>query len=413
MPIKSAHPYCRWTALAVFASATSLALPAQAQTDDAVPFYAGGSLGVSHVSNLFRQAGTSNSDTVVSTGLLAGLDQKFGRQHFTADGSLQHNRYSSNSGLNNEAYNLRSALNWATVGDLSGTLSASSSRSLADFNIGGGVDPIFKKNIESNNEYVALVRLGLATRYSVEAGWTHHRHDFSAAEYDRFVFHQNTGSLGLYATPGGNLRLGLVARHTRGQYPRYPVGIIFNPDVLAFQIVSAPDDFSRNDVDFTTHWDTGGSSTLDTRLSSSHLKHGLSVLPDFNGTTGAIGWNWQPTTKLQLGLQYSRDTGQDSRVQASDVNRIYNNWRLNGLYALTGKISLNASVGSVRNRSTSATQQANGFENNKAYSLGTRWALSRGISFACQYDYASRDSSIPQYIYNASSYGCTGQAILY
>lgn len=392
----------------------ALAPSVQAQTDDATPFYAGGSLGVSHVSNVFRQPNTNNSDTVVSAGLLAGLDQRFGRQHLTVDGVLQNNRYATNSDLNNQSYSLRSALAWQTVGRLSGTLSATSSRSLADFNIGGGVDPIFKKNTERNDEYAALVRLGVLTRYSLEAGWTRKQRDFSAPEYDRFAYSQNTGQLGVYAMPGGNLRLGLVGRHTKGQYPRYPTGLVFNPATLKFELRSEPDDYTRNDFDFTTNWDTGGSSSLNTRLSRSRLRHSLDNLRDFSGTTGAVGWNWRPTGKIQLGVQYSRDTGQESTGLAADVNRLYTSWRLSGSYALTGKLSLNASAN--RNRSHRAgdasVQLPEAFDNDKAYSLGLSWALSRGLNLSCQYNHASRDSSVPQYIYSASSYGCTGQAIV-
>jgi len=414
MPTKPARLSRRRTALAALASAAVLAPLAQAQTDDASPFYVGGSLGVAHVSNVFRQPNTNNSDTVVSAGLLAGLDQRFGRQHLTLDGVLQNNRYATNSDLNNQSYSLRSALAWQTVGHLSGTLSATSSRSLADFNIGGGVDPIFKKNTERNDEYAALVRLGVLTRYSLEAGWTRKQRDFSAPEYDRFAYSQNTAQFGVYAMPGGNLRLGLVGRHTRGQYPRYPTGLVFNPATLKFEVRSEPDDYTRNDFDFTTNWDTGGSSSLNTRLSRSRLRHSLDALRDFSGTTGAVGWNWRPTGKIQLGVQYSRDTGQESTGLAADVNRLYTSWRLSGSYALTGKLSLNASTN--RNRShragDAAIQLPEAFDNDKAYSLGLSWALSRGLNLSCQYNRASRDSSVPQYVYSASSYGCTGQAII-
>ena len=240
-----------WVQFVTFAAVATLTPLTQAQTDDVAPFYVGGSLGVSHVSNVYRQADSTNSDTVVSAGLLGGLDERFGRQRFKLDGTLQDNRYSTNRDLNNQSYTLRTALDWQTIGNLSGTLSAKSDRSLADFNVGNGIDPIFKKNIERNDEYQAVARLGVATRYSVESSWEHRRRGFSAEEYDRFAFNQDTGSLGLYATPGGNVRLGLVGRHTKGHYPRYPVGIALDPDTLKFVVVSAPDDFTRNDIDFT------------------------------------------------------------------------------------------------------------------------------------------------------------------
>lgn len=405
---------CRALPAALFA-ALALCRPAAAQTDDSTPFYVGGSLGVSHVSNLYRQADATNSDTVVSTGLLGGVDHRYGRQHLKLDGSVQDNRYSTNKGLNNQSYAASATLDWQTVGDLSGTIYAKSDRALADFNIGSGVDPIFKKNTESNDTYQAIARLGVASRYSLEGGYTYARRNFTATEYDRFVYRQGATSLGLYATPAGNVKLGLVGRRTRGQYPRYPVGIGLDPTTLKLVVITSPNDYTRDDVDFTTHWSTGGSSSLDTRISRSRLHNSLDTLSGFSGTTGALGWNWQATAKLLLNLQVSRDTGQESQVRAADVNRVYTTWQARGSYALTGKVSLTAGASSNRNNRSSASGATvfDAFENNQAYNVGLRWALSRSFTLGCQYDHASRDSSVPQYVYSANSYGCSGQAILY
>lgn len=416
MPIKPLRLCHRWAPLAPVVAALLSTQAVQAQTDDATPFYVGGSLGASRVSNVYRQSSAANNDTVVSAGLLGGIDQKLGRQHLTLDGSLQNNRYSENRDLNNRSHSLRGALNWQTVGNLSGLLSAKSDHSLADFNIGSGIDPITKKNIEREDEYQAIVRLGVATRYTLEGGLTHRRRDFSASEYDRFDYRQDTGSVGLYATPAGNVRLGLAARRTKGHNPHYPVGLTLDPVTLQFVVVSAPNDYTRDDFDFTTRWSTGGSSTLNTRISRSKTKNSLSTrLRDFSGTTGSVGWNWQPTGKLQFNLQYARDTGQESVVSAADLNRVYTSWQLGAGYALTSKISLNAKAS--RNRatrsSTAGVAVSDALDDFKSYNVGLRWAFTRGISLGCQYDHASRDSSVAQYVYSASSYGCTTQVIFY
>lgn len=410
MPIEPTLPF-RLYALALLACS----LPAAAQTDERVPFYVGATLGVTHVSNVYRQAGTPNSDTVVSTGLVGGLDQRFGRQQLTLDGSLQNNRYAESRALDYRSHSLRGAFNWQTVGNLSGTLSARSDRSMADFNIGSGVAPLFKKNIESVDEYQALARLGVTTRYTVEAGWAQRQRRFSAAEYDRFAYRQNTGSLGVYATPAGNVRLGLVGRHTTGHNPRYPTGVAIDPDTLQLRVVSERNDYTRDDLDFTTRWSTGGSSSLDTRVSRSRTRNGLEQLRDFSGTTGSLGWNWQPTAKLQLNLQLARDTGQETLVRTADLNRVYTTWQIGGNYALTSKLYLSgrASSSNARRSGDAGTPVADALDDTRAYNIGLRWAVARGFSLGCQYDHINRDNSVPEYAYTASSYGCTGQAILY
>lgn len=415
MPTKPNH-LPRTGRLAAAIAIMAVANVASAQTDDAAPFYAGGSLGVSHVSNVYRQSNAPNSDTVISAGVLAGVDQRLGRQHLTLDGALQNNRYSTNSELNYRSHSLRGALNWQTVGNLSGVLSAKSDRSLADFNIGNGVTPIFRKNIESNDEYRAIARLGVGTRYQLEGGWTQRRRDFSAEQYDRFVYRQNTGSLGLYATPAGNVRLGLVGRHTKGHHPRYPTGFFtLDPETLLPRDITARNDYTRDDVDLTARWTAGGHSTLNARLSRSRTSNSMDQLRDFSGTTGSVGWGWRPTAKLQLDLQYTRDTGQENTVRSGDLNRVYTSWQLNTSYALTGKLSLSAGANSnsARRAADSGVVLSDALDDTKSYNLGLRWAFSRGFTLSCQYDHTSRDSSVAQYVYTANSYGCTGQAVIY
>jgi hypothetical protein len=368
---------------------------------------------VTQVSNIYRVSSGSSSDRVTSAGLLAGVDTRLGRQHLTFDGSLQDNRYADKTDLNNRSYSLRAALDWQTVGRLSGTVSASSNRSLAQFNLGSVVDQDFQKNIERNDEYGAVARLGVGTRYSVEASLSHRKHDFSNAVYDRFVFNQDAGGVSLYATPGGNVRLGLAVRRTEGNYPRYPRYLPGTPIRLGSDSI----DYSRSDVDFTTLWTTGGSSQFNTRISNSRTTYDLNSvgLRDFHGTTGAVGWTWQATAKVLLSLQYARDSGQETQVQAADVNRVYNSWQLTGRYAVTGKLSVNAGAASTRSRSVvdSLNNTSEGFDNNNSYNLGLQWAFSRGLSMGCQYNHSNRDSNVGVYAFSASSYGCTGQILLY
>ena len=194
--------------------------------------------------------------------------------------------------------------------------------------------------------------------------------------------------------PGGNVKLGLVARHTKGQHPRYPIFFLgLSRSVLRPTTTRATTSTSR------PTGATGGSSTLNTRTQpqprgeqSGQPRHAS----DFSGTTGSVGWNWRPTAKIQLGLQYTRDTGQETTDQPVDVNRIYTSWQLNGSYALTAKLGLNANASrnGSRRDADSGAQLADAFDNDKVYGIGLRWAYSRGLSLSCQYNRASRDSSI-------------------
>ena len=136
---------------------------------------------------------------------------------------------------------------------------------------------------------------------------------------------------------------------------------------------------------------------------------------DFTRTTGAASWNWRPTAKIRLGAQYTRDTGQEFQAITGDVNRAYAGWRVNASYALSSKVSFSGSA--TRNRShreaDSGAALSDAFDNDQSYSLGVNWAVSRGISLSCQYNRASRDSSVVQYTYSAHSLGCSSQLLFY
>jgi hypothetical protein len=396
----------RLSSLAMLALALSgPCLPAWAQGSS--PYYLGGSLGLTRVSNLYREANTSNDDTVTSLGLLAGIDQTLGRQRLSVDASMQDNRYSSNSALDNRSYSLRAGLDWQTVANLSGTLGASTSRSLADFNIGRGADLIRSRNQERNDQANFLARLGGLGRYSVEAGLNYRQRDFSAVEYDRFVYHQTESTLGAYATPGAHLRLGLVGRRTQGTSPRYPR--FFNGVLNGTEA----NDYRRNDIDLTTRWEISPASTLSLRLSRSSIDNSLDSVRDFSGTTGAVGATWQASPRLWLSVQASRDTGQETSVRGADLDRVYRAIELNANYTLTAKIALTASARRSRSSSVTALSPQDAFDNDSNYGLGARWAYSRSLSLSCRANHSSRDSSTPLYSYSANSTGCVAQTIFY
>jgi len=375
---------------------------------EANPYYLGGSLGVTRVSNVYRTSTDENSDTVTTASLLAGVDQQIGRQHLTINGTLQQNHYATNSLLNNNGYSLRSNLDWATVGNLSGTLSASATRQLANYNAAGaGVQPVFAKNIENDRQYQALARLGLVTRWSVEASYTHNSQEFSLIEYSALNFSQDAGSLGLVYRPSDLLRLGLAFRHTEGEYPQYPLSIDGG-----FTRFFVDDTFKRNDVDFTGDWKLTGSSHVTTRLSWTNNRHEPAETMNYRGLTGSLGWDYDPGGRWTLSSKLTRDTGSQVSDLGPSQNRVGNTLQLNTSYALTSKIALTGSA-SERRGTYRNTGAAEGFQNDHSVSVGTQFAYSRSLSLSCQAYRTGRSSSVSFNNFNATGVGCTAQALVY
>lgn len=400
-------PKILWSTCLIALSAITAA-PAFAE---ASPYYYGGGLGLTHVSNIYREAGGGNSDTIATASLLAGLDQRLGRARVFADLSLQHNRYQDNSSLNNQSYSLKGGLDFATVERISGTLSGSKTRALATYNVANGVNPIFKKNIEDNDSIDAVMRLGLVARYSLEAGVGYRTRTFSANEYAALEYRQKRASAGLIYRPSSDLRLGIAARQTRGEFPRYSlVGGVYQAS-----------EYKRNDIDLTGRWVLSGASNLEGRVSSGKSTQTSGVGRDFSGVTGQLTWNWLPTARWNLSTTVIRDTGlETSFVNANignltlDQNRLTTALQFNGGYELTSKIYLNAgaSLNKTDRVNEFLAQRSNDYERDTAYNFGARYQYSRGVQFSCQLSHQARGSNTPLYVYSANSYGCSGQLIL-
>ena len=396
-------------AVRLIASFAALTLPLANASAETSPYYFGGGLGVTQVSNVYRESGGGNGDTVGTATLLAGLDQRLGRQRLFGDASVQQNRYRSNSLLNNRSYSAKVGLDWETLERLSGTLNGGKTRALATYNVGSGIAPIFKKNVEDNTELNAVARLGLVTRYSLEAVAGTRSRRYSAIEYARLQLDQNRYSLGVAYQPSADLRLGLAARLTRDKYPR---ATLTNGDYAAAE-------FERKDLDLTGRWTVSGASAFEGRLSTGRSSVKLGVGSDFSGLTGLITWSWRPLARWAFSTSVSRDTGLETSFfnvsgtrLNSDLNRITTAVQLSAAYELSSKVALNSSASfskSDRSRDSFALGE---YDRDSAYNLGLRYQYSRGVQFSCQISHQARDSSTPQYVYTANSYGCNGQLII-
>ncbi|MBB4842279.1 hypothetical protein HNP55_000774 [Paucibacter oligotrophus] len=379
------------------------------------PYYYGASLGLNHVSNIYRVNNNANSDEVATASLLAGIDQHLGRQRLYADASVQANRYRKSSTLNNLGYNLKGGLDWSTIGRLSGTVSASANRALANYNIDrNNTTPIFAKNIETNNRLDSTVRLGLVTKLTLEGSVGLVQRRFTLDQFNRFEYDQKRYAVDLFYKPSADLRFGLGLSRSNTDYPRYEA---IGTPVTDYK----PAAYKRDDINLTSDWTISGKSALYARLSSGKSKQTVGGNNDFSGVTGQLTWNWRPTARWNVSTSVSRDTGLESSLfqngpvtSSYDQDRLTNALQVNASYELSAKVTLTGGMSfSNTDRAKSlATNSLKDFDKDKAYNLGLRWAYSRGITLGCQVGVQSRDSSVATYAYSANNYGCYGQILV-
>ncbi|MCV2357197.1 hypothetical protein LNV09_23885 [Paucibacter sp. B2R-40] len=387
------------------------AVPAWAESN---PYYYGGSLGINRVSNIYRSVYSPNDDTVATASLLAGVNQPIGRQRVYADVNVNTNRYSKNTDLNNVGYSVKGGLDWSTLERLSGTINIDNSQALSTYTERTAL-AIRKKNTENNTNLNGVVRVGLVTQYSLEVGAGHRTRRFSADEYAQFEFDQNRFSLGAVWQPSTDLRLGVAGRVTTDNYPTYTP--TFNGVPISKPVEAR--EFERKDIDFTGRWVASGASTLEGRISTGRSKIKQGVGNDFSGVTGQITWGWQPSAKWNISSSVSRDTGLESSFSnantSSEQDRITNGLQVNATYELTGKVFLTSGLSTSKSRriNDAAGRRSEDTDRDNAFNLGARWQYSRGITMGCQYNKSSRNSSQEIYTFDANSYGCYGQILLY
>lgn len=403
-------------------------LAAGAAMAQSSPYYIGVAQSLGHESNLYRvgdgqvlPAGYSKSDTVSGTSLVGGVDQTISRQRVYGSANLRANRYANNKALDNESYGLNLALDWATVGRLSGTLSAAADQNLAQFNnrtATGGVET--KKNEVRTNQVDARFRLGVVTKYTLEASLGFRDRSYSADEYASDEYRQTSGSLGLRYRPSGALSLGAALRLTEATYPRFR-------QIAANSYES--DRLKRQDIDFTATWQPSALSQFNLRLSPTHTSYDRDTGSDFSGGTGSASWGWQPTGKLKLTTGLSRDTGQSSDAVnlgffgsgVTDYSRTTTALSVKADYEFSAKIALNAGL-TYADRALRDSLQVNGgapvvrtgSDNTTILSLGARWLPTRSIQVGCNASAENRSSGNAALSVglSGSSFSCYGQFVL-
>lgn len=394
------HLHHRHAALPIV---TLLALAAGAVgAQERSPYYIGLSQAFTHDNNVFRSATDPVSETISSTGVLAGFDQPIGRQRFYGDATAQVNRYRNLDRLDNKSYAVTAGLDWETVEFLSGQLRYSTRNSLADF---GTLDGASEASDQITQQFLATARYGINSKLLFDTGYEHRRLDYRSPTYAEREYTQDAVNAGLRWGTTGLLTVGLAYRFTKGSTPQ------------ASPTPPFEDELERRDIDLTVVWTPTGFSTLNARISSTKETHTLSTSAELSGVTGSLSWNYRPTPKLNFTTSLVRDTGSETTFLATpdtgtaalpvDRSRLSTMAQLDIGYAMTSKISLNADA---RYRKGTLAGGA-GDDKLTGYGLGLSYAPTRSTSLGCNVMRESRDVSGAS-AYSATTSSCSAQITL-
>lgn len=325
--------------------------------------------------------GLRRGDTLSTTTLAAGLDQRIGRQRLLGEAALRVLRYRDNGSLDHEGHTLAAAWAWETVERLSGTLRAGSTRTQRPYDsfvLPGAT----ARNLETTDELAAVARLGGQGRASLEAALGTRRVDYSDPGLALAELRTDTLALGGRWRPGGAAVYGAAWRHTWGRYP--VLGDRYGVDALDFSVELAPT----------------GASRLYARLSPTRARYDNATERDFSGLTAAAQWRWQASGKLALTLRAVRDLGQDAYLErygsdgsaaavrgSVDDSTVLTRVALEAAHAFSDKLQFSAGLGTTRRELTrlppGQAVALEGRDTTATATLGLRWAATRHATVGC------------------------------
>jgi hypothetical protein len=383
-----------------------MGLTAQAQTS---PWSVGISQRFEHQSNVFQSA-NAVSDTVSTTSLVGGVDLPIGRQRVFGRASFGHVRFGDQSQLNHDGYSLLAGVNWETAGNLSGTVSIDSSRSLAEFTP-AGLNGVTTNNLTRTDGGRFSVRLGGVSRLAIEVTGATRRTRFDNPAFLNRNSNIDEASAGVRYRPAGSLVLGAAVRLTRGEYPNFR-----NPSAGRF----TPEGFEKDNLDLTAEWPISGASRVDARLSFGRDRYDTITSRNFSGATGEVAWRWSPTGRTTLTTSFSRRSGDEVSVAtgagqipyATAATRIANTVAVVADHELTGKIRARAGLSYLDGSSVDLLFGSSTSEAVTGALLGVTWEATRAIRAGCDLNYRSRASRAGVVGYDTRVIGCFGEFVI-
>ncbi len=363
------------------------------------PYYLGAVVEYGHSSNVFRaEKKNAKSDSYLSYGLVAGLDQPIGRQRIYADASVNKRNYQDVNQLDHVNYGLNAGIDWETIERLSGNLNVALNQGLEDPSLRN--QALDSRVITKTQAVSFRAQYGLVSLLSLEATLAHSNTDYSLSEtaspaavaaYDALSLKRDSVGLGLKYRPSGALTLGTALRLSRGKYPN--------------------ESYDGRYVDLTAIWEATGLSTLTARLSATNVGYDKDRSRDYSGLTGSLGWNYRPTGKLSFRTLLSRDTGPESLLTYGDSSRVTTGLSVGVGYEVTAKIRLNANARYIhRTLAIDGPPEREGSDRVKGLTVGVSYEPARAWLLGCNVGKESRGISgglsTP---YSVDTYSCMAQ----
>lgn len=388
---------------------------------NAGPYYLGASVAHGRDSNVFRlpESLGPRKDSYTTGSVLAGIDRPIGRQRVYADVAVRRQRFNQLKELDNTGHAAVGGVDWETVNNFSGQVKATSDKSLASYGSPFATTALRERNIQRERTFTASAQKGnLKSRVQPFVAFNHRKIDYSSPVYRFRENERKAVRAGVRYRPSDRLTMGAALVEARGKYPNSR----FNSGITGL-----PDKYKSHGIEFTGELEATGKSNIDGRIGYEQRRYDLSARQDFSGFNGLLRWRWQPTGKLTFTTSLVRDADDTDRLvpdAVTDLNlagsRVTNTAILDGTWAATGKVSVNANLRYSDRKLVNPTLDAaggvnalTGSDKTRTASLGATWAATRNVSANCAVARQTRttDSSL-SFPFKANLVNCELSALL-
>lgn len=331
------------------------------------PFTLGASETIRHESNINHASeGSVTSDWLSTTEFTAALNEAVGRSKLLANVGVNYNAYKNEDHSDYFGYRAGAELDWETIGDLAGSVGASTSRKryvygLTDPGIPGSASATDQRNMQTDNRVYARAELGGPARWQIYGGADASQRRFSASDFQSQDEHQVTTNFGTRYSTSPDLAFGIEGNYTHGEFP-HVVYATFGGTQL-----TRVSKFNSRSVDATVRLKATGNSGFDASLGYT-TESSDALSKDAKFVNGSLNWTWTPPSHFRVRLGLKRSADIDNQIANSNLGldasnltgvSVNNVASLDVTYELTAKISLDANS-SYSQRKYSDVRQENG-----------------------------------------------------
>jgi len=332
------------------------------------PFTLGASETLRHESNINHGPdGATIPDWLSTTEFTAALNEAVGRGKFLASAGVNYNAYKDEHRLDYWGYRAGAELDWETIGDLSGSLGADTTRKryvyglTSNPNILDTTATTTERNLQTDNHVFARIQLGGPSRWQIYGGADGSQRRFSASDFRGQDERQWSTRFGTRYSTSADLAFGIEGNYVHGEYPHVVIAEFGGVPI------TAASKFNSRSLDATARLKATGNSGFDASLGYT-TESSDALSKDAKFVNGSLNWVWTPPSHftVNVGLKRSADidnqlANENLGLKGDSLNGVsVNNLASLGVsYALTAKINLEADT-SYSQRKYSDVRQLTG-----------------------------------------------------